>query len=66
MKVCLCHQAPVWRMVSHLERFMDCVFLFLGCTNLLELCSLGMNSAHTYGLFGLSLESYQACFIPEK
>lgn len=25
-----------------------------------------MNNAHAYGRFALSIESYQACFIPEK
>lgn len=63
---CLCHQAPVWRLVSHSEMFIDRVFSFLGCTSLLVLCSLGMNNAHTYGHFVLSIESYLAYFVAKK
>lgn len=66
MSICLRHQAPAWKLVSHLEMFIERVFSVLGSTSLLVLCSLGMNNAHAYGHFALSIESYQACFIPEK
>lgn len=66
MSICQCHRAPAWKLVSLWEMFIDCVFSVLGSTSLLVLCSLGMNNAHAYGHFALSIESYQACFIPEK
>lgn len=66
MNICLCHQAPLWRLLSHLEMFIDRVFSFLGCTSLLVLCSLAMSNTHTYGHFVLSIESYLACFVAEK
>lgn len=59
----LCHRTPVWGLVSHLEMFTDSVFSFLGCTNLLVLCSLGMNDAHTWAFSGFH---FFLCFKHRK
>lgn len=48
------------------QRVTDSDFSFSGCTNLPVPCSVGMPNVHRYWNLGLSTESYQACFFPEK